>query len=299
MRGFMFLTYKEIQNKKLMGDIIRTALPHVNVCDIQESFGKQGYTYLINGWLFIKFPLNEFTERGLKEEVKLLEALKKAAVIKVPETCFSCVTLPAGLLEAEPSKTATLSFVTYQKVEGDTLNVAEFNKIDTNVRLRIVHHLGKFAAALHTLPEEIARDISLPTETDFFKGLFDYLLPRENKVDKKLFEEMFLKEFFGVTDVKRVICHNDLHPGNICVDLKTGWLRGVIDFGNAVWGPRQMEWMPLTYNEKEIKEFNRGYTEVTGDECNVSALPPKNGTVLNSINFYGLYKRVQQMGRTR
>lgn len=88
MRGFMFLTYKEIQNKKLMGDIIRTALPHVNVCDIQESFGKQGYTYLINGWLFIKFPLNEFTERGLKEEVKLLEALKKPPSLKCPKLVF-------------------------------------------------------------------------------------------------------------------------------------------------------------------------------------------------------------------
>lgn len=295
----MFLTYKEIRDKKLMGDIIRAALPHVTVCDIRESFGKQGYTYLINGWLFIKFPLNEFTERGLQEEVKLLEALKKAAVIKVPETCFSCVTLPAGLLVSEPSKAATLSFVTYQKVEGDTLNVTEFNKIDTKVRLRIVHHLGKFAAALHTLPEEIVKGITLPTETDFFKGLFDYLLPREDKVDKQLFEEMFLKEFFDLTDIKRVICHNDLHPGNICVDLKTGWLRGVIDFGNAVWGPRQMEWTPLTYNVQEIKEFNRGYTEVAGDGQDICNFPPQNGKILNSINFYGLYKRAEQMSRTR
>lgn len=296
----MFLTYNEVKNKKLMGELIRAALPHMHVNDIQESFGKSGYTYLINGWIFVKFPLNPFTQRGLQEEVKVLRALTKAAVIKVPEMRFVTVDVPGRLVGKASDVPEELSFVTYQKVEGSTLNMTEFVKIDSAVRLRIVHHLGKFAAALHTLPTDVTKHITLPNETDYFKGMFNYLLPKEDTADKQLLEELFLKEFFGLTDVKRVICHNDLHPGNICVDLKTGWLRGVIDFGNAVWGPRQMEWMPLTYNSDEVKEFNRGYAEVTGgggqDICNSL---PQSGKQLNSMNFYGLYKRVQQMSRSR
>lgn len=294
----MFLTYNEIKNKKLMGNIIRHALPHININQIEESFGKRGYTYLINGWLFIKFPLDAFTQKGLQEEVKLLKALRKAAVIKVPDMKFVTYEVPASLLGKQSNESESLSFVTYQKVEGETLNMTEFVKIDAAVRMRIVHHLGKFAATLHALSDDVTKDITLPTETDYFKGLFGYLLPTEDTADKELLEKTFLKDFFGLTNVNRVICHNDLHPGNICVDLKTGWLRGVIDFGSAVWGPRQMEWMPLTYNAAEIKEFNRGYAEVTGGQDTCQVLP-QSGLKLNSMNFYGLYNRVQQLSRLR
>ena len=73
---------------------------------------------------------------------------------------------------------------------------------------------------------------------------------------------------FEYKDEDDVLCHNDLHKGNIMVN--DGTISGIIDFGDAIYTNYNIEFISIfKWNEKIIIDIKEKYEELTGRELNI------------------------------
>lgn len=74
---------------------------------------------------------------------------------------------------------------------------------------------------------------------------------------------------FDYRDEDDVLCHNDLHKGNIIVD--NGKLSGIIDFGDTIYTNYNIEFISIfKWQEEIIIDIKQKYEEITGRKLNIS-----------------------------
>ena len=73
---------------------------------------------------------------------------------------------------------------------------------------------------------------------------------------------------FEYKDEDDVLCHNDLHKGNIMVD--NGTISGIIDFGDSIYTNYNIEFISIfKWNEKIIIDIKEKYEKLTGRLLNI------------------------------
>lgn len=74
---------------------------------------------------------------------------------------------------------------------------------------------------------------------------------------------------FDYRDEDDVLCHNDLHKGNIIVNNET--LSGIIDFGDTIYTNYNIEFISIfKWQEEIIIDIKQKYEEITGRKLNIS-----------------------------
>ena len=74
---------------------------------------------------------------------------------------------------------------------------------------------------------------------------------------------------FDYRDEDDVLCHNDLHKGNVIVG--NGKLSGIIDFGDTIYTNYNIEFISIfKWQEEIIIDIKQKYEEITGRKLNIS-----------------------------
>ncbi len=103
-----------------------------------------------------------------------------------------------------------------------------------------------------------------------FQFNYDNLTPflKEYKFENDFNNTISTFANFEYKDEDDVLCHNDLHKGNIMVN--DGTISGIIDFGDAIYTNYNIEFISIfKWNEKIIIDIKEKYEELTGRELNI------------------------------
>lgn len=74
---------------------------------------------------------------------------------------------------------------------------------------------------------------------------------------------------FDYRDEDDVLCHNDLHKGNVIVNNEK--LSGIIDFGDTIYTNYNIEFISIfKWQEEIIIDIKQKYEEITGRKLNIS-----------------------------
>lgn len=261
-----FFKKPKIQTARRLQQIF--GLPETPV--LKKMTGTQGLTYLMNKETVVKIPLTEAQTEQLKALAALLALLKHKTAIRTPDLKLyafvpavekSAAEISAGVRDAAAGESV---IGCYPLLKGAVFpSMPVFYDEDASVREKAVYELGTFVADLHSVtPAEIG-SLKIGTARDYLHGVLfgDFkqetqdvpLLKRD-----KLLDGVYDRIFDGCDS--DVLCHMDLHMGNVCFDENSQKLTGVFDFGSAVAGPKELEFMTIAgvYDE-ELAAFKAGY----------------------------------------
>jgi len=202
------------------------------------------------GWLF-RFPKRETSVAKLNMERKLLSGLGEWVPLPVPSYEYS----------SESHENSIRAFAGYRKLPGIGGNTAKM--VD---RHRVAQQLGVFLARLHTYPVDKAREAGVPEVRDLvahWRGKSCQQLQGLNglKVDLGLLRG-YLEDDTPVTfQGSPSLAHNDLWAEHVLVDTRSGGVRGVIDWGDAIIGDPAIDFACLYtwYGKRWLKNVLAHY----------------------------------------
>ena len=139
----------------------------------------------------------------------------------------------------------------------------------------IVEDFVKFLKELHSIDTEPLKEYNLDTK-DFqfykfrlninhFSFNYDTLsdILRKYNLEDDFNKSLHIFTNFNYRDEDDVLCHNDLHKGNIIINK--GKLNGIIDFSDAVYTNYNIEFESiLKWNEEIVVDIMKKYEETTG-----------------------------------
>ncbi len=143
----------------------------------------------------------------------------------------------------------------------------------------IIDDFTNFLKELHSIDVEPLKKYNLDAENlPFYKYRLDLnnfsfnydVLP--DILKKYNLEDDFSKNLriftnFNYRDEEDVLCHNDLHKGNIMIN--NGKLSGIIDFGDTIYTNYNIEFLSIfKWREKFIINIIEKYEEITGRKLN-------------------------------
>ena len=183
-------------------------------------------------WVF-RFPRNIESKSSLIHETKILSVVKKYVNISVPEFEF----------------TEDLELGIYPLLVGNPLYRHDFLRLSDNLKENFAADLAGFLKDLHAIPlDELDKSVVSPepheTESrqywserldELRAELFRYLWADQHAY----IEDLFSPVLDGRLDMSRYspsLIHNDLASYHLLVDLSSGRLTGVLDFGEASIG---------------------------------------------------------------
>lgn len=237
---------------------------------LKKMTGTQGLTYLMNKKTVVKIPLTNAQTEQLKALAALLTLLKHKTPVRTPDLKLYDFVSTFGTGSAEMSAddigmaAGKAVIGCYPLLTGSVFSgMPDFYDEELSVREKAVYALGSFVADLHSVtPDEIG-SLKIGTARDYLHGILfeefkqetqDVPLSKRDRLSDGIYNRIF--DGCGPD----VLCHMDLHMGNVCFDENFQHLTGVFDFGSAVRGPKELEFMTIAgvYNE-ELAAFKAGY----------------------------------------
>ncbi len=202
-----------------------------------ELFG-EGYDFRVfevdAQWLF-RFPKRETSVTKLIMECRLLLGLGKWVSLPVPSYEY------IGELRDSSGR----PFAGYRKLPGIPGDVAE--TVDWHMAAR---QLGLFLDKLHTYPVDRAREAGVSEQSDLVAHWRDKAFEELNRsvdlnVDIHDLRRYLENDVFSPFEDAPRLVHNDLWAEHILVDLRSGGVSGIIDWGDAVIGDPAVDFAGL------------------------------------------------------
>lgn len=223
---------------------------------IELSGGSRSRGYCVNHWI-VRVPLRDDTimEQMREAEISALmqkylpDSLKqKVTNVQFNGKCAYHYEIQGSLLESFDEKKNTY--------DGMNIKQRQLLAIDIAELLSAIHNIP--LSEVQTITQKYAK--TCRNENKTIQADFDYTTAKAQILDisyGKINLDMF-KTTIPVDDL--VLCHNDLHTGNIIV--KDCNLRGFIDFGEAGINPRINDFFHLYRLDRElavdvINEYNK------------------------------------------
>ena len=216
---------EEILTSKSAKTIITTALPEFR--DARVELLDEGWDFKVfeveGRWLF-RFPKRESGVAKLNMEYKLLSGLREWVSLPVPNYKFF----------SESHETSCRPFGGYRKLQGiggDSSKIVD--------RQETARQLGIFLSRLHTYPVDKAREAGVPEKRDLVVFWRDRSREQLRKLEglnvnpdllSRYLENDAPVSFEGVVS----LVHNDLWAEHILVDSSSGWVSGIIDWGDTI-----------------------------------------------------------------
>lgn len=238
-------------------DIIKKYFPKL---DIKTSRliteGWESDVLVINEDLVFRFPkknsgydcvyakekiITDYIRKSITTEISSIELYNKK------EIYFSVLKFINGENLYKTKLNSVDDFVNFLKEIHSVKNVKKLKKVDIDnlpfhkYRLTLNNFSFNYDVLLNILKEHELED-------DFNNCL-------------KVFSD------FIYNDEDDVLCHNDLHKGNVIVN--NGELNGIIDFGDSIYTNYNIEFISIfKWQEKIIIDIKEKYEEITGRKLN-------------------------------
>ena len=203
--------------------------------------GKSGVICLANKEIVFKIPLQNEGEiaRWQKNEAVILRFLEGKLDIEIPK-----------ILYADYSENGVY-IIGETLLSGTTLTYELADTFDDEVKNDILRQLGKIVRKLHDVGgndsawhvdgcEQTFDDIMSEFQERFSQKVRNVFSAREIEEIEAIAEHY--KKITTVHPVKHVLCHHDLHFGNLMIDLKTKRITGLLDFGCAGYSEPARDW---------------------------------------------------------
>jgi aminoglycoside phosphotransferase (APT) family kinase protein len=247
------------------------------------ALSHQPIAFLAEGWSFWAFTAGDHVLRfpkfpGLEKELKLLDALMP----ELATTLSARVPVPDFYVEDGPNGAP---FAAYPMLPGESLIGAAAllpaSKRAGMPQFRLApdfgRALGVFLRELHAFPKERAAVLGVPsragaewgtTRGEFYEEVILRAFPLISCEARSYAEQRFeayLNDASNFEFEPRLI-HGDLDRQNVLVDLTTGELSGVIDFGDVAIGDPAIDlWLPLMDFERlgigdQLPDFLAAYS---------------------------------------
>lgn len=237
---------------------------------LKKMTGTQGLTYLMNKKTVVKVPLTDAQTEQLKALAALSALLKHKTPVRTPDLKLYDFVPTFGTDSAEMSAddigmaAGKAVIGCYPLLKGVVFSsMPDFYDEELSVREKAVYALGSFVADLHSVTPDEIETLKIGTARNYLHGvLFEEFKQETQDVPlskrARLSDGIYNRIFDGCGS--DVLCHMDLHMGNVCFDENFQRLTGVFDFGSAVKGPKELEFMTIAgvYNE-ELAAFKAGY----------------------------------------
>ena len=174
-----------------------------------------------------------------------------------------------GLLWAKLGSYNTILYPFVEGASGFDVELAEQQWIDFGTTLQRIHSLDvppAFAQKIQkesfsTESQEIVKNVILRLETETFDdpviaGLADFLLPKRETLLDLLRRTEQLAQAVASRPPKWVLCHSDIHPGNLFI-AKNGALF-IVDWDSPILAPKERDLMFIGGGQ--------GYVGITAEE---------------------------------
>lgn len=226
----------------LVKEIVRGIFPDEKKISLTITKGRSAITYIVNNEWVVKIPDCSYSAECINNEIKVGQLLATADL----PVAVSCPEKVEVELEKD-GDSYIIECAVMEKLKGKHPEPFPNPKLSAQ--------LGEFVGALHNV--NVQADGALESEWNFM--VYNIL----NKIDAPLSFHGFLRStvmgsFYEqyVSQVCPVLCHGDLHLGNIIVDDKEN-LTGVIDFGQSIVGAKTKEFVVPGYLEQPFYEAYR------------------------------------------
>lgn len=265
----MFLDVMEAINGDYMKQVIQSLLKRSKPVETKYYTSGSAYVYSINNTEFIKFPKDEQTQKDLEKEVSVTQFLKGKLSVPVPE-----MTIQTQEIQKPDGKVEELTYAIMPKIEGETLwNAIVCGDLNPKEIVKINDQVADILIELHSVPIENVPLCGISTHHTIIERLL------ESRVDFNghplSFRTQILNHVshrvFG-NEVAPVFCHNDLHEGNIMICPKTKKVVGILDFGEVMVAPREMEFMFLNEINNCAPGILKAYQKKTNEQITAPAV---------------------------
>jgi len=214
--------------------------------------GKAGAICLVNDEIVFKIPLQSEGNiaRMQKNEAEVLKFLEGKLDIEIPEILYTAVSESGLYIIGE-----TL-------LSGTPFTYELCGTYDEKTGIDIQRQLGKIVRNLH---EAGGNDSSW--QTDYRQETLEDIMNDFNKKftveARNIFTNKEIESIESIAEhykkisvqhpVKPVLCHHDLHYGNLMIDTKTKQITGLLDFGCAGYSEPAQDWH-YYFNSKYVLE---------------------------------------------
>jgi aminoglycoside phosphotransferase (APT) family kinase protein len=216
---------------------------------IKEEFPEikwKTYRYLTQGWdhvviildetVVFRAPKDSFYRRELKNEIQLLQYLKKKVNVGIPHYIYV---------------SRDESFAGYNLVKGRELTASRFQQLSASEKECAASQLAGFITALHATPESILKKCQVKKENqeemyeELVRDTRALVYPRLSKKYIQFIEEYFqeLETALG-HDHPYALVHNDLISEHILWDAQRKQIN-IIDFSDRSLGDPAIDFAGL------------------------------------------------------
>ena len=222
---------------------------------------------ITEGWESDIFVVNEdLVFRFPKENGRFDCVYEKEKII----TDFIRKDITTEISNIEIYKKKDTIFSVLKLIKGENLYSTKLNKVDDFVNFLKELHSIKNVKKLKKVDAENLPFYKYRITLNNF--VFDYTILM-NLFKKYNLEEDFnnclkILSNFEYKDEDDVLCHNDLHKGNVIVN--NGELSGIIDFGDCIYTNYNIEFISIfKWQDKSIIDIKEKYEEITERKLNI------------------------------
>lgn len=253
----MYLTEEQAKNKELVCYLLAQIISEKVSKLKQITNGKNAYTYDVNDHMIVKFPMKRTPISTWLIQNKNAPFLQKILSFRIPKPKLKNVFLNSS------SKKGLLS-LSYEKIPGQIISRQDFTSKPIKFKQRFFEQLSDAAMQIHAIDPNRLPVIPEKTE-EVARRLFP--IRADNLFFNKIFSSLVHFPLIGFKEApKRILCHVDLHSGNVCLDEK-GKLVGLLDFDNLSQGDYFAEFCPNLYVDRnDVKMFREIYEKRSGKE---------------------------------
>ncbi len=240
-------------------DIIKKYFPKIEIKTTKLiTEGWESDILVVNDEIVFRFPKKDTRFDCVYEKEKIITdnirkfittEISNIQIYKEKDFMFSVIKLIKGENLYHIKADITSDFVNFLK-EIHSIDVKPLKKynLDANnlpfYRYRLT--LNNFLFNYDTLPDFLKK---YNLEEDFNKCINTFTA-------------------FDFRDEDDVLCHNDLHKGNVLVNGEK--LSGIIDFGDAIYTNYNIEFISIfKWQEEIIIDIKQKYEEITGRKLNI------------------------------
>ncbi len=220
----------------------------------------QFYVMDVDDKYIVRFPKKATLKDGKSqslEDLRLESTITTGISPYVSKTKISAVSVVDG----------EFPFAVHEKIKGNKLTKKDFQDLTDEQRSLFARDLAVFFAELHAVPLGKVilpdrKDLNLDNKAEAQQTLDKYGISLNNKANKQ-------------QDL--VCCHNDIHAGNIGVDLsKPNILQGVFDFGMCGVTERSCDFYKVFDFDKNLcKEVIEEYNKISSQKVDIHDVEDK------------------------
>lgn len=187
--------------------------------------------------LIFRFPKDKECKDKFKNEIQLLNYLKKRVKVGIPEYIY----VPNDK-----------SFTGYKMLNGQGLKYSQFKHFTTSEKEKFSKQIADFLTNLHTTPKSAISKFNINADNPEkkYKGLVGntqkFLFPRLNKKEVLVIQKYLdeLKVALDHSNYTNVLIHNDLNWDHILWDNKKEQVN-IIDFSDCTFGDPASDFVGL------------------------------------------------------